>query len=103
MESSIIKDGQSSEEHIKDSKKAYKKLTIENIKLLDKVIDDFQRLKDDFNSIEFLKKISRLHSYISKFQQLTNDQNLSGINSYEFVEEGCLSQLVTIFNIIKTF
>jgi hypothetical protein len=94
---------QSAEEQIKDSKKAYTKLTIENIKLLDKVIDDFQRLKDDFNSIEFLKTISRLYTYISELQQLINDEKLSGITFYEFVEEGCLSQLVTIFNIIKTF
>ena len=58
--------GNSVSEFIVKSKKAYTKLTIRNIKDMDKVIDDFERLQGDFNSTEFLTTISRLYTYISE-------------------------------------
>jgi len=60
--------GLSVSELIIESKKAYTKLTIGNIKDMDKVIDDFERLQGDFNSTEFLTTISRLYTYISELQ-----------------------------------
>lgn len=90
-------------ELIAESKRAYTKLTISNIKDMDKVIDDFERLQGDFNSTEFLTTISRLYTYISELQQLIQSEKLSGITFYEFVEQGCLARLIKVFSIIKTF
>jgi hypothetical protein len=57
--------GNSVDELIIESKKAYTKLTIDNINDLNQVIDDFEKLITDFNEIKFLTTISRLYTYIS--------------------------------------
>jgi CBS-domain-containing membrane protein len=54
------------EAQIIESKKAYTELTIDNIKGLDPVIDDFERLRGNINSTEFLTTISRIYTYISE-------------------------------------
>lgn len=78
--------GNSVDEQIIASKKSYTKLTIDNIKDMNKVIDEFERLKGDFNSTEFLTAISRLYTYISELQQLIANEKLCGITFYQFVE-----------------
>ena len=70
---------------------------------MDRVIDEFERLRGDFNSTDFLTTISRLYTYISELQQLIANEKLCGITFYQFVEQGCLRRLVQVFNIIKTF
>jgi hypothetical protein len=93
--------GRSVEEQITESKKAYTELTIENVKNLDPIIENFEKLRNDPNSTEFLTTISRLYTYISELQQTILNEKLSGITFYEFVQQGCLSQLIKIFNIVK--
>ena len=95
------RNGRLVESQIIESKKAYTELTIDNIKDLDPVIADFERLRSDINSTEFLTTISRIYTYISELQQLIINEKLCGITFYEFVQNGCLSQLVKIFNIVK--
>ena len=95
--------GNSVDELIISSKKSYTQLTIDNIRDMNKVVDAFERLRGDFNSIEFLTTISRLYTYISELHQLIVNEKLCGITFYQFVDQGCLSQLIKIFNIIKTF
>ena len=55
-------------EQIIKNKKAYTELTISNIKDIDHVIDDFDKLNGDFNHVSFLTSISRLFTYISELQ-----------------------------------
>jgi len=78
--------GNSVDEQIIASKKSYTKLTIDNIKDMDRVIDEFERLRGDFNSTDFLTTISRLYTYISELQQLIANEKLCGITFYQFVE-----------------
>jgi hypothetical protein len=70
---------------------------------MNRVVGDFEKLCGDFNSTSFLTTISRLYTYISELQQLIVNEKLCGITFYQFVEQGCLSQLIKIFNIIKAF
>ena len=93
--------GHSIDEQIIRNKKAYTSLTISNIKDINKVIAQFEMLDGDFNSTQFLTTISRLFTYISELQQLIQNEKMSGITFYQFVEQGCLAQLIKIFNIIK--
>jgi len=65
------------------------------------VIAQFEALDGDFNSTQFLTTISRLFTYISELQQLIQSEKMSGITFYEFVEQGCLEQLIRIFNTSK--
>jgi hypothetical protein len=74
--------GHSVDEQIIASKKAYTKLTIDNLKDMDQVIDKFERLSGDFNSTDFLTTISRLYTYISELQQLIANEKLCGITFY---------------------
>jgi hypothetical protein len=72
------------------SKKSYTKLTIDNIKDMNRIIDDFERLRGEFDSTEFLTTISRLYTYISELGQLIASEKLNGLTFYQFVEQGCL-------------
>ena len=96
------RNGRLVEGQIIESKKAYTDLTIDNIKDLDQVIADFETQRSNINSTEFLTTISRIYTYISELQQLILNEKLCGITFYEFVQKGCLAQLIKIFNNAKT-
>lgn len=95
--------GRSVEEVLLKNKKSYTAMTIRNILDTNETIDRFDQLKNSFNSTEFLTTISRLYTYISELQQLIQGEQLSGITFYEFVEQGCLRQLIRIYTILRTF
>ena len=95
--------GRSVEEVLLTNKRSYTAMTIRNILDTNEIIDRFDQLKTNFNSTEFLTTISRLYTYISELQQLIQGEQLSGITFYEFVEQGCLRQLIRIYSILRTF
>jgi len=66
-------------------------LTINNLKDINKVIDKFESFNGDFNKKHFLTTISRLFTYISELQQLIQNEKMSGLTFYKFVEQGCLA------------
>lgn len=83
--------GHSVDEQILGSKTSYTKLTIDNINDMNRIIDDFERLRGEFDSTEFLTTISRLYTYISELGQLIASEKLNGLTFYQFVEQGCLT------------
>ena len=55
------------------------------------------------NSNDFLKCISRLFTYFAELEQLIKFEKLNGIVFYHYIEEGCLTNVIKVFNFLKTF
>lgn len=53
------------------------------------------------NSSSFLAKISHIYYYISQLKNLIEKEEMQGVAFYEFVEQGCLVDLLELFNFLK--
>lgn len=53
------------------------------------------------NSSAFLAKISHIYYYISQLKNLIEKEEMQGVAFFEFIEQGCLVDLLELFNFLK--
>jgi hypothetical protein len=88
---------------VNENRLHYSKLIVQRIKgyNIGEIVSELKEIRKDMSSSAFLAKISHIYYYISQLKNLIEKEEMQGVAFYEFVEQGCLVDLLELFNFLK--